>query len=377
MEKLQVPQGEFYLARYPKRKKEQLRAWDAADELVLNHIHEQSWLDTETRLLIINDSFGALSIALADYTPEMSSDSYLAIQGSRANLNANGMDVSTVSFHSSMDKLQGSYDRVVIKIPKSLAQLEVQLHDIRPHLHAGSQVIAAGMVKTIHKSTLALFEKIIGPTHTSLARKKARLVFCEFDAELNPGENPYPSVYTLENTDYKITNHASVFSRQGLDIGTRFLLQHIPASTLPLTIVDLGCGNGVVGLIAAERNPEAELIFTDESYMAVASAKATFTAAFAEQRQATFQVADGLEGIDDNSVDLILNNPPFHQHNAIGDAVAGQMFSAAKKALKQGGELWIVGNRHLAYHTKLKQLFGNYQNIASNKKFVILKAIKR
>ena len=53
------------------------------------------------------------------------------------------------------------------------------------------------------------------------------------------------------------------------------------------------------------------------------------------------------------------------------------MFASAKKALKQGGELWVVGNRHLGYHTKLKRLFGNYINVASNRKFVILKAIKR
>jgi 16S rRNA G1207 methylase RsmC len=45
--------------------------------------------------------------------------------------------------------------------------------------------------------------------------------------------------------------------------------------------------------------------------------------------------------------------------------------------LPQGGELWIVGNRHLDYHNKLKRLFANAQVVASNSKFVILKAIKR
>jgi 16S rRNA (guanine1207-N2)-methyltransferase len=377
MQKLEVPQGKYILSRYPERKKENLRAWDAADELVLQHIHEQDWLETEQRLLIINDSFGALSVALSAYAPDMLSDSYLAMQGTRNNLKANAIADGKVTLISSMDSLNGTYDRVLIKIPKSLAQLEAQLHQIRPHLHAGSSIIGAAMVKAIHTSTLKLFERITGPTHTSLARKKARLIFCQFDPDLVVGKNPYPGEYILENSDYRICNHAGVFSQQSLDIGSRFFLEHIPSSTQPGKIIDLGCGNGVIGLIAAERNPEAELLFVDESYMAVASAEATFRSAFGDSRKATFQVADGLEGIADDSIDLILNNPPFHQHNAVGDAVASQMFASAKKVLKQGGALWVVGNRHLDYHTKLKRLFGNYINVASNRKFVILKAIKR
>ena len=74
-------------------------------------------------------------------------------------------------------------------------------------------------------------------------------------------------------------------------------------------------------------------------------------------------------------IDLILCNPPFHQSNTVGDQIAWQMFKQSNKALKQGGKLWIVGNRHLSYHVKLKRLFGNCRTIASNKKFVILEAI--
>ena len=42
MEILHVPQGEFRLTRYPKRKKELLRAWDAADEYLLTSFNEGS-----------------------------------------------------------------------------------------------------------------------------------------------------------------------------------------------------------------------------------------------------------------------------------------------------------------------------------------------
>ena len=73
----------------------------------------------------------------------------------------------------------------------------------------------------------------------------------------------------------------------------------------------------------------------------------------------------------------MLVNPPFHADNALGDATAWQMFSDSRAALRQGGELWVVGNRHLAYHAKLKRLFGNCDVVASNPKFVVYRAVRR
>ena len=92
---------------------------------------------------------------------------------------------------------------------------------------------------------------------------------------------------------------------------------------------------------------------------------------------AEFRVGDGLVGVPADSVDLVLNNPPFHSHQATTDATAWRMFSGARRALRPGGELWVIGNRHLAYHVKLKRLFGNSQLVASDAKFVVLKAVKR
>lgn len=380
MEQLSVPQGRFQLARYPLRQREQLRAWDAADEYLLNHLADEQLASRCSRILILNDSFGAVSVALAkaetDQPIEMQSDSYLAHAGSLANLESNDIDHQNLRLLSSLEPLTGEYDIVLIKITKSLALLEDQLQRLRPHLRSNTYIVGAGMAKGIHTSTLKLFERIIGPTTTSLARKKARLIFCQLDEALTPKANPYPKRYPLEGTDFQLTNHAGVFSRESLDIGTRFMLQHLPHTTGKTSIIDLGCGNGALGIMAAHLNPEAELTFVDESFMAVASAEAGFTTAFGD-RPARFLATDCLAGIERNSVDLILNNPPFHQQNVVGDHIARQMFRESKQVLRPGGELWVIGNRHLGYHQQLKRLFGDYELVASDKKFVVLKASKR
>lgn len=376
METLTVPQGSFTLGRYPRQRIEHLRAWDAADEYLLQQLAEQPSLQPGQRLLILNDSCGALSVALADQRPWMQSDSFLAHQATLANLADNQREAESVRLLTSLQAPEGLLDLVLIKVPKSLALLEDQLFRLRPHLHPGSQILGAGMVKTIHNSTLALFERILGPTTTSLARKKARLIFCRPDLERDPGTNPYPGEFPLEETGELITNHAGVFSREGLDIGTRFFLEQIPASEQSRTMVDLGCGNGIVGLVAARRNPRARLIFTDESFMAVASAEENFRRAFGEEREASFLVTDALAGIPRGSVELILNNPPFHQEHVVGDQTAWRMFQQAREALCHRGELLVIGNRHLDYHLKLRRLFGNCTLLDSNPKFVVLKAVR-
>jgi 16S rRNA (guanine1207-N2)-methyltransferase len=53
------------------------------------------------------------------------------------------------------------------------------------------------------------------------------------------------------------------------------------------------------------------------------------------------------------------------------------MFSEARRALRPGGELWVIGNRHLGYHLKLRRLFGNSELVASDAKFVVLRAVKK
>jgi 16S rRNA G1207 methylase RsmC len=169
-----------------------------------------------------------------------------------------------------------------------------------------------------------------------------------------------------------------VFSRESLDIGARFFMNYLPQGKKPLRVIDLGCGNGVIGLSVLAKMPNAKVTFVDESAMAVASARFNIAQNLPEQLgQCEFIQSDCLSGFDSNSTDLVLCNPPFHQAQAITDHIAWQMFLDAKRCLRVGGELRIIGNRHLGYEEKLQRLFENCKLISNNKKFVILSAQKR
>lgn len=370
---MQVSQGEFQLLRFPREKDERLRAWDAADEYLLNDVAPKMDAVESPRVLIINDSFGALAIALHALKPSSVSDSFISQMATKENLALNQLAVGEVNLFNSLELPQGQFDFILIKSPKTLAFLEDLLIRLQGALKLDTQVIVAGMVRNLVPSVWQMLERLIGKTVPSRAVKKARLIYASPDNTRGVSVNPYPVCYQLENTDYLICNHANVFSHQRLDIGSRFFLEHLPQSNEYQQVVDLGCGNGVVGLIFAAKNPKAQLYFIDESFMAVASAEKNFKHAFAD-RSATFRTGDALTGFEHDSVDLILCNPPFHQQNTIGNHIAMRMFKQAKSALRSGGELWVIGNRHLGYQLSLKKYFSKVELLASNAKFIIVKA---
>lgn len=349
-----------------------LQAWEAADEYLLQQLD-----DTEISgpVLIFNDSFGALSCALAEHKPYSIGDSYVSELGTRENLRHNDIDEASVRFLDSTAQYPAEPGVVLIKIPKTLALLEQQLRALRDVVTPQTRIIAGAKARDIHNSTLALFEKILGTTTTTLAWKKARLINCAFTRPALAEESQITR-WRLEGTSWTIHNHANVFSRNGLDIGARFFMQHLPEN-LEGEIVDLGCGNGVIGLTLLEKNPQASVVFVDESPMAVASSRLNVESNLPDALdRCEFMINNALSGVEPFRFNAVLCNPPFHQQHALTDNVAWEMFHHARRCLKINGELYIVANRHLDYFHKLKKIFGNCTTIATNSKFVVLKAVK-
>ncbi|WP_371188472.1 methyltransferase [Thalassotalea maritima] len=355
-----------------------LQAWDAADEYLLSHLQDHNLLAKNQRIVIFNDSFGALAVNLAEHSLQLVNDSFISQQGILHNLEQNNVSTDDIRLLDSVSELDTSepIDLILLKIPKSNSYLEYQLQQIQRIASASSKVISTARAKDIHTSTLKLFTKHLGETTTSLAVKKARLVFSQVDAS-NKRSLTQSKVWRLPNSNFDITNMANVFSRDSMDIGGGFLLDHLPAVNDGAQVADLGCGNGMLGLMMLANNPGCDMHFFDESHMAVASAKHNIINNVPElEQQCQFTVGDCLASSGNNKFDLILCNPPFHQQSAVTDHIAWQMFKESYKSLKNGGELRIIGNRQLGYHIKLKRLFNNCQTIASNKKFVVLSAKK-
>lgn len=377
---MEVPQGSFVLARPDADERSPLRAWDAADELALRHLAS---VEASGATVLIGDAWGALACALAASRPTVVIDSYVAGRAIGANLKANGIDPGLVRIATPSAALPERVDVAVVKVPKTTALLEHELHRLAPSLHEGSVVVGAGMARHVHTSTIDLFTHLVGPTTTSRAEKKARLLHAVPDGR-DPGPAPWPrtaSIAVPGGHSLEVVAHAGVFSSHRLDPGTALLLAHLPEPGAHASAVDLGCGTGVIGTVLAQRDPDLAITFVDDSPLAVASARATFRGALGDERSARFTVGDALLDPADGDpieADLIVVNPPFHRDHSVGDETAWRMFSEAQRILPPGGELLVVGNRHLAHHAKLTRLFGKgrVEVTASDPRFVVLSATR-
>lgn len=371
---LDSPFAQLDLIRQPEQHNDPLQAFDAADEYLLSHLAAQQ-PTSATRVLVLNDSFGALAASLEGRVQVTSSgDSFLAAQGLEKNLVRNARAFDAVPFVPASQVPAGPFDRVLVRVPKTLALLEEQLIRLQGQLAPGAEVIAGAMVKHLPRAAGELLERYIGPMQASLAVKKARLLIATVE-DRPAAVSPYPSRYTLDTPAITLLNHANVFCREGLDIGSRAFLPHLPTNLGSARVADLGCGNGVLAIASALHNPEAQYTLVDESYMAVQSAGENWRATLGA-RDIILRAGDGLAGQEAQSLDVVLCNPPFHQQQVVGDFLAWRMFQQAREALVVGGALYIVGNRHLGYHSKLARLFRGVEQIAATPKFVILKARK-
>jgi 23S rRNA (guanine1835-N2)-methyltransferase len=392
-DRLVLPDGRpLELERHPLRPREQLRAWDSADALAVEHLATMWGPTPARRVAVLGDEWGAIAcglLAVGAGEVVHIGDSFVARLAAVANLERNGLSADQVCFVDARTGLVEPVDALVVKPPKALATFDEWLRVVRPALAEGSEVVTASMTRHLHTSTLGVLEARLGPTRTTLARRRARLALSQVSTSIDPASR-WPRRWRVavgpSGDGPTVVAHVNAFAAEGLDAGTEVLLAALAGQRPDLrrtTLVDLGCGTGVVGLVEAWRDPSLEVVFVDESFDAVASAEAGWRATFGTERQARFVIGDRLEAtasgdaLGPGSVDRIVVNPPFHSGHALSDATAWDMFVQSRRALRGGGDLWVVGNRHLGYHTKLKRVFGNVAVVASTPAFVVLRSERR
>lgn len=376
-------QQEYQLFRFPKGQHDKsLQAWDGGDEYLATHLIEQfPNIDNSKHvsLLIMNDQFGALSVFLNHLTPTVLTDSYISQRAIEQNSHTNTLASPQVI--NSLSALP-IVDVIALKLTKNLGYLEYQLQQISK-LSSSCRIIAVGKTTLVTTNLLKLFERYFPDTSTSLAKKKHRLIFAQHDG-IHSTQNKslyttFPKSVSWPEKNLVLKSHANVFSKDQVDIGGRFLAENLPTIYNEQSVIDLGCGNGLLGLSLLQKyqNKSFELTFVDESYMAVQSAKLNVEEQFPNTMiNCSFVQDDCLTQQTAKSVDIILCNPPFHQQNTITEHIAKQMFTQALDVLAENGNLYIVANRHLPYAAILKKLFGGFTIHNQNKKFIIYQCCK-
>jgi 23S rRNA (guanine1835-N2)-methyltransferase len=367
--RFQSPYGAFDLTRYPARVDETLHAWSSADTLALEEVHRRGI--PGSRVLVVNDAHGSLCVALQPQA--LWTDSALAVLALRRNERANSRIETPVFWSTQIPN--STPDMAVLRIPKQRAYFEYQLSQLARWLPEGATVLAAGMDKHLSAHTAQILEHYIGPTQRLPGQRKARLFSAIRDDRPARDFSNVNAGYRCAPLDIELCGLPNVFSRDKLDIGTGFLLEHLHRVAPAETVVDLACGNGILGLVAVKQRVARKLVFCDESAMAIASAQLNANRVFGQAiHNFHFHHGDGLEGYCGDAAQLILCNPPFHQEHTVNEFAGRRLLDQCSRHLQPGGRLLLVANRHLDYLSLLRKAFSTVEKCAGNSKFNILLA---
>ncbi|MEI7027619.1 class I SAM-dependent methyltransferase [Paenibacillus sp. y28] len=176
----------------------------------------------------------------------------------------------------------------------------------------------------------------------------------------------------LRGIRFAFVTDAGVFSKQGVDYGSRVLIE---AMDIPeqAEVLDVGCGYGPIGLTAAKLAKSGHVTMIDINERAVELAKEN--ARKHGISNVRIEQSDLFAAVQGQSFDVILTNPPIRA----GKETVHRIFECAEQHLRPGGSLWIVIQKKQGAPSalaKLETLFEQVTEVCKDKGYRIYKAQK-
>lgn len=160
-----------------------------------------------------------------------------------------------------------------------------------------------------------------------------------------------------------------LFSPAHADRGTLAMLSMVEFQP-GQRVMDLGCGWGLVGVLAAQTCGAENVFMCDIDPAAVETARRN--AGRNGVSGVSICVSDGFKSVDAAGFDLILSNPPYQTDFSVAKSFIEKGFNR----LKVGGWMYMVVKREKWYLNKLRAVFGGAAS-AEKDGYYIIKAQRR
>ncbi|MFV0451054.1 MAG: class I SAM-dependent methyltransferase [Propioniciclava sp.] len=269
-------------------------------------------------------------------------------------------------------------DLVLWRLPRAVAAVEDLAETLSTWLPPTARVVAGGRVKHMTLAQNAALGRCFATVTASLGRQKSRVIHA---TGARPTAHRWPQRRFLPEAGLTLISRGNVFCANRLDDGTHLLLRTLGrvlpepgpenSTTAQGVALDFGCGSGIITSWLALRGYAVTGI--DVARTAVQS---TLLTAAANQVQVGTRRADGLGRTPDASADLIVSNPPFHRGAAKDSGPTLAMIKRATRALRPGGELWLVYNSHLPYLPVLRECIGITTIEARDRSYLVTRSLK-
>lgn len=339
------------------------------------------------RVLHLGCGHGALGVALAKQVPDGSVDlmdaSAIAVALAGATLAAN--NVTNAHILPDPTTLEGEYDAAVVLIPAGRKFARRWLALAHAALRPGGYLYLAGPKGEGIESLVRDAKDLCGQASTlayrehnraGIATKRAGVTPPAWATEpgIAPGTWHHFTIAAAGHT-FAIDSLPGIFSYDRLDEGTALLIDTLtsPKSRIPAggSVLDLGCGYGLLGLVAAAFGA-GRIDLVDVNLPAVAATRRNLAAAGITNARAL--AGDTFSAVSGERYDLIVTNPPFHTGKAVDFESARRFMRESCDALAPNGQLLLVANAFLPYDQVLRERYRRVEQVAATPRFQVLRA---
>ncbi len=202
-----------------------------------------------------------------------------------------------------------------------------------------------------------LMKEVFGDYMKVRSKGGYRLLAARKSVPLGEEEKGSPLTIDERRLRYRgleLLSRPGVFASGRIDDGTDLLVRRMRISAGD-SVLDLGCGLGVLGIMAKMAGAET-VAMVDTN--ATAADLAERNAALNEVKGVEVKIGDGYAPFADRRFDVILSNPPLHQEHLGDKDTIGEFIAGAPKRLKAGGSLQVVASRHVPCERHFEETFG-------------------
>ena len=340
-----------------------------------------------SRVLVLGCGPGALGIALGGTIPggdiRLADTNFVALNMAERTIRANNLPNVSVDRDAAVlpDRAQ-SFDAVAVELPGGRKLARRWLLAAHEFLRPGGDLYLAGPnnegIQSVVDDARDLFGNVVvlgykERNRVARARKGSSDAAPPAWTE-EPGIAPgtwYELDVHVRNLSFHLRSLPGVFAFDKLDDGTSLLLSalDVPQGS---RVLDIGCGYGIIGLVAA-RLGAGHVDMVDVNLLAIAAVHENITRnAIANASAFPSDVAGAVTG---QRYDLIVSNPPFHAGKAVDYDVATTIIEDARRLLNPDGRLILVANRFIRYDRLMATLFKRVHVLAENSRFHVLAAV--
>ena len=295
-----------------------------------------------------------------------------------------GADVRHAAWPEPEDR---GYQLATVRIPTDRLSAQLAVSSAYRSLAPGGTLLVAGANDEGIKPLATFLAQQCGTVRLEAQHSGHRLLAVhrtQTDVVVDPTIAPWldPSCWhdlpvTAAGTTFVCASRPGVFSWQHLDEATRILCDVLHEHPIPegATVLDLGCGAGVLSVVAARQSRTGRVVLLDADVEAVRSANETLRRA--ECPNAMALASDVTSDIGDEVFDVVISNPPFHVGKATELDVPRAFIESAHARLVPGGVLRLVANRTLPYERWITECFGAVECLHDGRRFKVLGATLR